>query len=56
MNAPARPQSEVSRFTVDAARKLMRQGCSLRTAAATVGVTPSDLDRAIWKHLGEDRR
>lgn len=42
--------------TVYRAKALMRAGKSLNETAAIIGVRPSDLDWALWRHLGEGLR
>jgi hypothetical protein len=41
---------------VRAARILMREGMSLPEAAATFGIRSRDLDVALWRSLGDDKR
>jgi hypothetical protein len=36
------------------AKRLMRDGWTMKEAARTLGVLPSELDLALWKHIGVD--
>ena len=47
---------ELQRIKVARAKRLMRDGCDLKFAAAVVGLQSTQLDRLLWKSLGNPMR
>ena len=42
----------ISAVIVASAKRMMREGKSMKEAARALGVLATDLDRSLWQHLG----